>query len=311
MALRLGIPKKYRGLLRLATTSWKYDTWKGLIYERRKTYRPDDYLADYAKRLDSVEVDQWFYSLFPGGLRLPDPGVAGFYAKSVPKDFVFTVKAPNSLTLTHYYSKQTRRYADFAGKPNPAFLDQALLGRFLEALSPLRPKLGPVMFQFEYLNKQKMPSMEAFIERFGEFIDRAPKGYQYALEVRNKNFYSPAFFDFLKGRGLGFVYVEVFYMPPVGEVFEKFGPETAPFQVIRLHGGDRVDIENQTGDVWDKIVAPKARGLQSAAAIVRANAKKGVLTYLNMSNHYEGSAPLSLRRFLDVLAGKTIDAAPF
>jgi len=311
MALRLGIPKKYRGLLRLATTSWKYDTWKGLIYERRKTYRPDDYLADYAKRLDSVEVDQWFYSLFPGGLRLPDQGVVEFYAKSVPKDFVFTVKAPNSLTLTHYYSKQTRRYADFAGKPNSAFLDQALLRRFLEALSPLRPKLGPVMFQFEYLNKQKMPSVDVFIERFGEFIDRAPKGYQYALEVRNKNFYSPAFFDFLKSRGLGFVYVEVFYMPPVGEVFEKFGPETAPFQVIRLHGGDRVDIENQTGDVWDKIVAPKARGLQSAAAIVRANAKKGVLTYLNMSNHYEGSAPLSLRRFLDVLAGKTIDEAPF
>jgi len=311
MALRLGVPKKYRGLLQLGTTSWKYDTWKGLIYERGKTYRPDDYLADYAKHLDSVEVDQWFYSLFPGGLRLPDPAAVEFYAKSVPDDFVFTVKAPNSLTLTHYYSKQTRRYADFAGKPNPSFLDRDLLRRFLDALSPLGSKLGPVMFQFEYLNKQKMPSVEAFIERFGEFIDRAPKGYRYALEVRNKNFYTPAFFDFLKGRGLGFVYVEVFYMPPIGEVFEKFKPETASFQVIRLHGGDRVDIESQTGEVWDKIVAPKPTGLKAAAAIVRANAKKKILTYLNLSNHYEGSAPLSLRRFLDVLAGKKIDEVPF
>jgi uncharacterized protein YecE (DUF72 family) len=311
MALRLGIPKKYRGLLRLGTTSWKYDTWKGLIYERGKTYRPDDYLADYAKHLDSVEVDQWFYSLFPGGLRLPDPTAVEFYAKSVPDDFVFTVKAPNSLTLTHYYSKQTRRYADFAGKPNPAFLDRDLLRRFLDALSPLGSKLGPIMFQFEYLNKQKMPSVDAFIERFGEFIDRAPKGYRYALEVRNKNFYTPAFFGFLKSRGLGFVYVEVFYMPPIGEVFEKFMPETASFQVIRLHGGDRVDIESQTGEVWDKIVAPKPTSLKAAAEIVRANAKKKILTYLNLSNHYEGSAPLSLRRFLDVLGGKKIEEAPF
>ena len=307
MALRLSVPKKYRGLLRLGTTSWKYDTWKGLVYEREKTYRPDDYLADYAKSLDSVEVDQWFYSLFPGGLRLPDPAVAKLYAKSVPDDFVFTVKAPNSLTLTHYYSRQTPHYADFAGKPNPAFLDQDLLRRFLDSLSPLESKLGPIMFQFEYLNRQKMSSKEAFIERFGEFIDRAPKGYQYAVEVRNKNYYSPAYFDLLRDRGLGFVYVEVVYMPPIGEVFEKYKPETASFQIIRLHGGDRSEIEGRSGEVWDRIVAPKPTGLKAAVRIVRENAKKRVVTYLNLSNHYEGSAPLSLRRFLDVLAGKAID----
>ena len=33
MALRLAVPKKYRGLLRLGTTSWKYDSWKGLVYD--------------------------------------------------------------------------------------------------------------------------------------------------------------------------------------------------------------------------------------------------------------------------------------
>jgi hypothetical protein len=37
-----------------------------------------------------------------------------------------------------------------------------------------------------------------------------------------------------------------------------------------------------------------------------------VLPSLNLNNHYEGSAPLSARRFLDVLAGrKTGDEAPF
>jgi uncharacterized protein YecE (DUF72 family) len=311
MMLDLGVPKEFRGLLKLGTCSWKYDSWKGLVYEPGKTYRPDDYLADYAKHLGSVEVDQWFWSLFPGGLRLPDPAVVKRYAKSVPDDFVFTVKAPNALTLTHHYSKQAPPHADLAGKPNPAFLDQDLLRRFLDTLSPLRSRLGPIMFQFEYLNKQKMPSKEAFFERFGAFIEKAPKGYPYGLEIRNPNYYSPAFFDFLEKRGIGFVYLDGYYMPPIGEVFEKFQPGTPSFQVIRLHGGDRLEIEGETGEVWNRIVAPKPTGLKAAAKIVRANAKKRILTYLNLNNHFEGSAPLSLRRFIDVLAGRKIDEPPF
>jgi uncharacterized protein YecE (DUF72 family) len=166
------------------------------------------------------------------------------------------------------------------------------------------------MFQFEYLNKQKMPSKELFFERFGKFVERAPKGYRYAVEVRNPNYYSTAFFDFLKDHGLGFVYLDGYYMPPIGEVFEKYAPETASFQVVRLHGGDRLEIEGETGEVWNRIVAPKPGGLKAAAKIVRANAKKRVLTYLNLNNHYEGSAPLSMGRFLDVLAGKKIDGEP-
>lgn len=312
MALDLSVPKELRGLLRLGTCSWKYDSWKGLVYEKGKAYRPDDYLADYAKHLDSVEVDQWFWSLFPGGLRLPDPEVVKRYARSVPDGFVFTVKAPNALTLTHYYAKQAPAHAAFAGKPNPHFLDHDLLCQFLETLSPMKSKLGPIMFQFEYLNKQKMPSKEAFFERFGEFIDAAPKGYPYAVEIRNPNYLTEAFVAFLKGRGLGFVYLDGYYMPPIGRVFEKLEPETASFQVIRLHGGDRLEIEDETGGVWDRVAAPKRGGLAAAAKIVRANAKKRVLTYLNLNNHYEGSAPLSARRFLDVLAGKKLgDEAPF
>lgn len=311
MALDFSVPREFRGLLRLGTCSWKYDSWKGLVYEPLKTYRPDEYLPDYAKRLDSVEVDQWFWSLFPGSLRLPDPGAVRLYAKSVPDDFVFTVKAPNSLTLTHYYAKQTPQNASFAGKPNPAFLDHDLLGRFLDSLSPLESKLGPIMFQFEYLNKQKMPSKEVFFERFGRFIDAAPKGYRFAVEIRNPNYLSPAFFDFLKDRDLGFVYLDGYYMPPIGQVFDKFKPETASFQVIRLHGGDRLEIEGETGGAWNRVVAPKPGGLKAAAKIIRANAKKRVLTYLNLNNHYEGSAPLSIGRFLDVLAGKKIDEEPF
>jgi uncharacterized protein YecE (DUF72 family) len=306
MAFDLTIPKKLRGYLRLGTCSWKYDSWKGLVYEKGKAYRPDDYLADYAGYFGSVEVDQWFWSLFPGGVRLPDPKTVGIYAKSVPDDFVFTVKAPNALTLTHFYEKGGAGHGASAGEPNPNFLNHDLLCRFLDTLSPMGRKLGPVMFQFEYLNKKKMATSEAFFEKFGEFINGAPRAGEFAVEIRNPNYFSPRFFHFLEEHRLGFVYLEGYYMPPIGEVFDRFRPATAPFQVIRLHGGDRLEIEGRTGEVWDAIVAPKPEAVAAAARIVKANAGKKVLTYLNLNNHFEGSAPLSARRVLDALAGEEI-----
>ncbi len=90
-------------------------------------------------------------------------------------------------------------------------------------------------------------------------------------------------------------------MPPIAKVFEEFAPESADFQIIRLHGGDRLKIEGETDEVWNRIVSPKLASLESAAKIVRANARKKVLTYVNINNHYEGSAPLTIQRFLDTL----------
>ena len=297
----IDVPVKLKPYLKLGTSSWKYDSWKGTIYERGKTYRPDDYLADYAKVLGSVEVDQWFWSLFPGGARLPEPAVVRRYAAAVPDDFTFTVKAPNALTLTHFYAKKEAATGEFAGKPNEQFLDVGLLERFLERLAPLGTKLGPIMFQFEYLNRQKMASKEAFFEAFGAFVDKAPKGPQYAVEIRNPNYLTPPFFAFLEEKRLGFVYLDGYYMPPIGEIFAKFKPAPACFSVVRLHGGDRKEIEAETGEHWDRIVAPKPEALKAAAEITLENVRRKITTYVNVNNHFEGSAPLTIGRFLRAL----------
>jgi len=292
------IPAAAKRYLRIGTCSWKYDSWKGLVYERDRAYRPGDYLADYARHFNSVEVDQWFWSLFPGGVRLPEAKTVKEYAAAVPDDFVFSVKAPNSITLTHFYKKEAGAVAGSAGRENAHFLSGELLDRFLETLAPLGRKLGPIMFQFEYLNKQKMPSREVFYERFGDFISAAPKGPAYAVEIRNPNYLAPDFFDFLRLHGLGFVYLDGYYMPPIGEVFVKNKPRTAPFQVVRLHGGDRGEIEKETGEVWNRIVAPKPAAIEAAAKITVENIRKKIVTYININNHFEGSAPLTAASFL-------------
>lgn len=295
------IPAAAKPYLRVGTCSWKYDSWKGLVYDKDKAYRPGDYLADYARHFNSVEVDQWFWSLFPGGVRLPELRAVKEYAAAVPDDFIFSIKAPNSITLTHFYKKEAGGPAGSAGRENEHFLSHELLDRFLETLAPLGKKLGPVMFQFEYLNKLKMPSRDAFYERFGDFISAAPKGPAYAVEIRNPNYLVPDFFDFLRLHDLGFVYLDGYYMPPIGDVFRKNKPRTAPFQVVRLHGGDRGEIEKETGEVWDRIVAPKPAAVDAGVQITVENIRKKIVTYINVNNHFEGSAPLTAASFLEKL----------
>jgi uncharacterized protein YecE (DUF72 family) len=288
-------------LLRIGTCSWKYDSWKGLVYDAGRTYRADDYLADYARHYSTVEIDQWFWSLFPGGVRLPDPAVARRYAESVPDDFLFTVKAPNALTLTHHYARQPKGAEASANQPNAQFLSHALLDPVLERLRPLGGKLGSLMLQFEYLNRQKMPSRDAFLDRLHAFFAGAPRDAPYAIETRNPNYLGGPFFRLLEEHRVGFVYLEGYFMPPIREVFERYRTVVGDHCVVRLHGPDRKGVEEQAGGSWNRILTPHPEGIEAALAIYEANRERSIRTFVNVNNHFEGSAPLTILRLLERL----------
>jgi uncharacterized protein YecE (DUF72 family) len=43
----------------IGTCSWKYPSWRGLVYSDSG----QNYLQEYAQHYSCVEVDQWFWSL--------------------------------------------------------------------------------------------------------------------------------------------------------------------------------------------------------------------------------------------------------
>ena len=65
--------------------------------------------------------------------------------------------------------------------------------------------------------------------------------------------------------------------------------------------GDRLEIETETGAIWNSVVAPKPKGLNAAVRIVRENLRRKILTFVNINNHFEGSAPISIERFTEEL----------
>ena len=94
-------------------------------------------------------------------------------------------------------------------------------------------KLGPLLFQFGYLNKSAFPSGKEFLTRLAAFLKKLPKGYKFALEIRNKNWLTAEFFDLLREHKVAYALIEQAWMPRVSEIFEKFDPITADFTYIR------------------------------------------------------------------------------
>jgi hypothetical protein len=66
--------------------------------------------------------------------------------------------------------------------------------------------------------------------------------------------------------------------------------------VIRLHEGDRSEIEKQTKEQWNEVVAAKDEVLKRARWMVNEPRDKNFPIFLNINNEYEGSAPLTIER---------------
>ena len=242
-------------------------------------------LAEYARRFDSVEIDQWFWAL-------PERRVAAEYAAATPTDFRFTIKLPNTLTLTHFYRKK----GEAEPRPNPDFLSPTLFQDVLERLEPLHAKTGMLMLQFEYLNKQKMPSSAALLDKLSRFIDAAPRVLPLGIELRNPHWINGSYFDLLEEKRLSHVFLQGYYMPPVMETWARYAERLHGAVVLRLHGPDREGMERQSGERWDRIIAPKDEELDRLVAMINDMRGRSLTVYLNINNHYEGSAPLTIER---------------
>lgn len=285
-----------RQQLHIGTCSWKYDSWEGLVYSSEK---PDNFLQEYAEKYNSVEVDQWFWSLFgENQIVLPKPDVVKEYAESVPSDFRFTIKMPNSLTLTHYYKKiKTDPLME-----NPHFLSPDLFKRFIDSIEELLPQVGALNFQFEYLNKQKMGSQMEFLDHMSAFAQAADSPVPICMETRNPYFLNSQYFDFLESAGFGHTFCHGYFMPDILETYAKFGERLSGTGIIRLLGRDRKGIEKVTGKKWGQVVDPQDEEIPGISRMIRRMVdQSGMDIYLNVNNHYEGSAPVTISKFFDLL----------
>ena len=278
-------------MTRFGTCSWKYDSWKGIIYSNEKDI---NYLQEYSRHYSTVEIDQWFWSLFPQNkVLLPDKNVVEEYNSSTPDDFLFTIKVPNSLTLTHFYNRNKKEPL----VPNPYFLSVELFNEFISSIKSINKKTACLIFQFEYLNKQKMKSPDEFQTSFRQFHSQL-NGLEIplAVEIRNPDYLNGNYFSFINDLDMAHVFLEGYFMPPVAEIYNKYKKFIKDFTVLRLHGPDRKGIEKISNENWNQIYVNRDKEIKSLVEMIKDLQNKEVNLFVNVNNHFEGSAPLTIQR---------------
>lgn len=255
--------------LYLGTSSWSSGDWEGVFYPRGTA--PGDYLAHYATRYRTVEVDATFY-------RSPAPAMVKRWRQTLPEGFLLAAKAPR--TITH----------DKALEGCQDELDQ-----FVTAMDELGDRLGPMLFQFPYHNKASAITPEVFLRRLRAFLPGLPSGHRFALEIRNKGWVTPALLDLLREHKVAFALIDHPWMPPADKLMAEMDVVTADFVYVRWLG-DRKGIEQRTTR-WDKVIVDRAREMSRWVPAIRSLLGRGATVFGYFNNHYAGHAPGSIDLF--------------
>jgi uncharacterized protein YecE (DUF72 family) len=172
------------------------------------------------------------------------------------------------------------------------------LSEFLKAMDLLGEKLGPLLLQFPYFNKQTFPQAGDFLARLSKFLDQLPRGRAYAIELRNKHWINDRLLDLLRARNVSLALIDHPWMTPVDQLVAKQDVVTADFAYLRWLG-DRKGIEERT-KYWDSVIIDRTREMETWIPIIRSLLKRGIRILGFFNNHYAGFAPGSVKLFYEV-----------
>jgi uncharacterized protein YecE (DUF72 family) len=255
--------------IRLGTSAFTATGWEEAFYPAGM--KPAEYLSYYATQFDTVELDNTFY-------RTPAIStVKGWYAKT-PPGFLFAAKVPQLIT-------HEKALAD---------CDEDFRV-FLKAMDCLGEKLGPLLLQFGYFNKNVFAGANEFLARLVPFLKKIPKGYRFAVEIRNKNWLVPAFVDALSERHVALALVDHAWMPRPKQLFDRFDPITADFAYVRWLG-DRKGIEEKT-KTWNKIIVNRTADLGEWVEVLKKVHERRIQILAFANNHYAGFGPGTIEEF--------------
>lgn len=279
--------------VRFGTSSWSFPGWHGLVYaeaanEKRLAERG---LREYAEHplFSTVGIDSSYY-------RPLSPALVSRYNSQLPQGFRCVMKAYGELT------SWVRRDS---GELNPHFLDSELFER--EVLPPLeafQAHLGPIVFELPPIPSRLRPKPPEFLERLERFLVRLPRGFQYAVEIRNRELFTHRYLESLESHGVAHVLNFWERMPDLGEQLAVDGVLTADFVVTRLliPPGQRYLARKQALAPFDKIVRVEHKMRDDVAELVTRTAAFGKVLFVIVNNKAEGSSPLTIRALAERVA---------
>jgi len=280
----------------IGTSSWKYPGWCGMLYDRaRYEWRGKfaesrfkrDCLAEYAEVFKTVCVDAAYYT-FPSRQYLEA------MANQVPEDFLFGFKVTDAITIKRFPNLQ--RFGESAGKPNENFLNAELFTRaFLAPCESIRPNVGLLIFEFSHFWPTDYQHGRDFIGELDKFLGQVPPGWPYAVELRNRSWLKPEYFECLSRHQVTHVFNSWDAMPPVGEQMALAGSRTNPDRIAArflLKPGRKYEQAVKAFEPYDSIKEQNPEARMAGRALISEGQSAGPKrsTFVFVNNRLEGNA---------------------
>jgi len=279
----------------IGTSSWKYEGWLGQLYTpSRYEYRGKvantrferNCLAEYAEVFKTVCVDAAYYS-FPRIEYLQG------LADDVPDDFRFGFKITDEITIRKYPNHA--RHGTKAGQVNANFLNADLFATaFLKPCEEIRSKIGVLMFEFSRFYPSDYEHGRDFVADLDGFLGKLPKGWPYAIEMRNKAWLVPEYFSCLAQHGVTHVFNSWEAMPPVNEQMALAGSRTNPPLVAArflLKPGRKYEDAVKSFAPYESIKEPNPDARAAGGALIEEGKKSpDRKTFIYVNNRLEGNA---------------------
>lgn len=156
------------GTVRVGCSGWVYRDWRGVVYPQDAPAR--SWFEHYARRFDTVEVNNTFY-------RLPTAHAVRGWAAQAPPGFCYSLKVGQ-------FGTHRMKLRDA----------ESWLPRHLERVRLLGPHLGPNLLQLP-------PRWRRNTERLEEALSAAPADMRWAVELREPSWLHDDVFEVLARHG--------------------------------------------------------------------------------------------------------------
>lgn len=278
----------------IGTSSWKYPGWLDQIYSRdRYTTRGKfsqkrfeaECLAEYAETFPIVCGDFSFY-------QFPTPEFWQRLFATAPGGLRFALKVPEEVTAEVF--PRHARYGPRAGMKNQSFLNaDALAAGFLEPLAQYRDRIAALIFEFG----ARSTTPREFVARLGPFLDALPPSFRYSVEVRNRSFLIPLYFDCLAERKVAHAFNAWTKMPSLAEQVAIPGAFTADFTVVRalLREGRAYEQAVEQLSPYDQVRDENPEGREALRALIRRMREERRAALIFVNNRFEGNAPTTIQ----------------
>ncbi len=258
--------------LYVGTSGWSCPDWAGPFYPAN--LKPGRFIEAYARCFRAVEIESTYYSL-------PSRSVVMGWREKTPPDFIFAAKVPGAVTQGKLLSNCDTEFTSF-----------------LSTMELLGDRLGPLLLQFPYFNRNVFVSRQPFDRLLRAFLKCLPKDFHFAVEIRNKNWISWDFFELLRDHSVGFTVVAQAWMPGIETLAKALDPVTADFCYVRFIGDGKA-IASKT-EKWDNLIEDKTAEMHVWSGELKRIVSRGVRTYAFFNNHYAGFAPGSAKLFEEI-----------